>query len=112
MCACGDATLRPRFLGADSVRAPAPDKKVFPKFDVVGWYSTGAELLDADIELQRTVCALTRLCACPSAVPDTRVARAQTMTAITESPVFVLFNPAARNAASKDLPITLYESGA
>ena len=34
------------------------------------------------------------------------------MTAITESPVFVLFNPAARNAASKDLPITLYESGA
>lgn len=33
------------------------------------------------------------------------------MTAITESPVFVLFNPAARNAASKDLPITLYESG-
>jgi len=34
------------------------------------------------------------------------------MTAITESPVFVLFKPAARNAASKDLPITLYESGA
>lgn len=33
------------------------------------------------------------------------------MTAITESPVFVLFNTAARNAASKDLPITLYESG-
>ena len=34
------------------------------------------------------------------------------MTTITESPVFVLFNPAARNVASKDLPITLYESGA
>ena len=34
------------------------------------------------------------------------------MTAITESPVYALFNPAARNAASKDLPITLYESGA
>ena len=33
------------------------------------------------------------------------------MTAITESPVFVLFNPAARSAASKDLPITRYESG-
>jgi hypothetical protein len=28
---------------------------VFPKFDVVGWYSTGAELQDADLELQRTV---------------------------------------------------------
>jgi hypothetical protein len=37
--------------------------------------------------------------------------RAQ-MTAITESPVFVLFNPAVRSAVSKDLPITLYESGA
>ena len=34
------------------------------------------------------------------------------MTAITESPVFVLFNPAVRSAVSKDLPITLYESGA
>ena len=31
------------------------DKKVFPKFDVVGWYSTGGELQDADLELQRTV---------------------------------------------------------
>jgi COP9 signalosome complex subunit 6 len=30
------------------------DKKVFPKFDVVGWYSTGAELQDADLELHRT----------------------------------------------------------
>ena len=44
------------------VAAP-PDKKVFPKFDVVGWYSTGAELQDADLELQRTVRALTRPCA-------------------------------------------------
>jgi hypothetical protein len=34
------------------------------------------------------------------------------MTAITESPVVILFNPALRSAASKDLPITLYESGA
>jgi hypothetical protein len=42
-------------------RTAAPDKKVFPKFDVVGWYSTGAELQDADLELQRTVRALTGL---------------------------------------------------
>jgi hypothetical protein len=33
------------------------------------------------------------------------------MTAITESPVYILFNPAV-SAVSKDLPITLYESGA
>jgi hypothetical protein len=51
--------------------------------------------------------AARRFCAAES-----RVVRPQTMTAITESPVFVLFNPAARNVASKDLPITLYESGA
>ncbi len=92
------------------------DKKVFPKFDVVGWYSTGAELQEADLELQRTV-RVTRGRGAPGAVCGacslTRglPVRAQ-MTAITESPVFVLFNPAVRSAVSKDLPITLYESGA
>ena len=77
---------------------------------MVGWYSTGTELQDADLELQRTVRVRLRSLPCCAAEP--RTARPQTMTAITESPVYILFNPAARNAASKDLPITLYESGA
>jgi hypothetical protein len=33
---------------------------VFPKFDVVGWYSTASELRDADLELQRAVRQATR----------------------------------------------------
>lgn len=73
----------------------------------MGWYSTGAELQNADLELQRTV----RLDAATGLSCWLSTARPQTMTAITESPVCVLFNPAARSAASKDLPITLYESG-
>jgi hypothetical protein len=31
------------------------DKKVFPKLDVVGWYSTGVALHDADMKLQQAV---------------------------------------------------------
>jgi hypothetical protein len=31
------------------------DKKVFPKLDVVGWYSTGVTLHDADMTLQQAV---------------------------------------------------------
>jgi len=31
------------------------DKKVFPKLDVVGWYSTGVALQDADMKLQQAV---------------------------------------------------------
>lgn len=92
--------------------ASSADKKVFPKFDVVGWYSTGSELQDVDLELQRTVRAvtLTRRRVASSALMSPR--HATQMTAITESPVFVLFSPTVRSASSKDLPITLYESGA
>lgn len=36
-------------------RYRAADKKVFPKLDVVGWYSTGSALQEADLELHRAV---------------------------------------------------------
>lgn len=56
MCVRGDAACALGFLGSrPAALSRPPDKKVFPKFDVVGWYSTGAELQDADLELQRTV---------------------------------------------------------
>mmetsp|Transcript_22647 Transcript_22647/g.43269 ORF Transcript_22647/g.43269 Transcript_22647/m.43269 type:complete len:299 (-) Transcript_22647:579-1475(-) len=60
-------------------------KKVFPTSDVIGWYSTGSELQDVDLQIHKTV------------------------TEINENPVFMLMNPVIA-PASKDLPISLYES--
>ena len=36
-------------------RSRAEDKKVFPKLDVVGWYSTGSALQEVDLDLHRSV---------------------------------------------------------
>ncbi|KAL2609792.1 hypothetical protein R1flu_028365 [Riccia fluitans] len=60
-------------------------KKVFPKYDVLGWYSTGSDVQDTDMLIHK-------------ALMD-----------INESPIYILLNPAI-NHAQKDLPITLYES--
>lgn len=60
-------------------------KKVFPNFEVVGWYSTGAEVSNVDMQIHKSI------------------------TELNESPVYMLFNPKLE-AAGKDLPITLYES--
>uniref|UniRef100_A0A7S1X038 COP9 signalosome complex subunit 6 n=1 Tax=Tetraselmis chuii TaxID=63592 RepID=A0A7S1X038_9CHLO len=60
-------------------------KKVFPKIDVVGWYATGAELQDMDMQIHKT------------------------MMEVNESPVFLMLNPKI-NPEAKDLPISLYES--
>jgi len=80
------------------------DKKVFPKLDVVGWYSTGSAVQETDLELQR----LARRPAV-SFSPLRAHAKAQ-MNAVMESPVYLLFNPSVV-AATKDLPVTLYEAG-
>ena len=102
----------PRRSDAPHRARPArADKKVFPKFDVVGWYATGAELQEADLDLQRTVRASGARARLVTTL-NCAVRAPQMMTTITESPLFVLFNPAVRSVASKDLPITLYESGA
>eukprot|EP00850_Spirogloea_muscicola_P014911 SM000110S18918 [mRNA] locus=s110:322120:324920:+ [translate_table: standard] len=60
-------------------------KKVFPKYDVLGWYSTGTSVEDADMQVHR-------------ALMD-----------INESPIYVLLNPAITHG-QKDLPISIYES--
>ncbi|CAM6090918.1 unnamed protein product [Calypogeia fissa] len=60
-------------------------KKVFPKYDVLGWYSTGSDVQDSDMQIHK-------------ALMD-----------INESPIYILLNPAI-NHAQKDLPITLFES--
>lgn len=60
-------------------------KRVFPKYEVVGWYSTGSGLHEGDLNLHKT------------------------LTEITESPVYVLFD-ATLNPAMKNLPITVYET--
>ena len=33
----------------------ATDKKVFPKYDVLGWYSTGSDVQDSDMHIHRVV---------------------------------------------------------
>ncbi|CAL5405176.1 unnamed protein product [Camellia sinensis] len=60
-------------------------KKVFPNFYILGWYSTGSEAQEADMQIHK-------------ALMD-----------INESPVYVLLNPSI-NHAQKDLPVTIYES--
>ncbi|CAL9099330.1 unnamed protein product [Musa acuminata var. zebrina] len=60
-------------------------KKVFPNFYILGWYSTGSEAQESDLQIHK-------------ALMD-----------INESPVYVLLNPLI-NHAQKDLPVTIYES--
>eukprot|EP00891_Asterochloris_glomerata_P005404 jgi/Astpho2/5404/e_gw1.00076.27.1_t len=60
-------------------------KQVFPNLDVVGWYTTGSEIAEADMQIHRKVMELN------------------------ESPVLLLFNTRI-DALRKDLPILLYES--
>jgi len=31
------------------------DKKVFPKYDVLGWYSTGSDVQDSDMHIHKAV---------------------------------------------------------
>ncbi|URE00438.1 COP9 signalosome complex subunit [Musa troglodytarum] len=62
-------------------------KKVFPNFYILGWYSTGSEAQESDLQIHK-------------ALMD-----------INESPVYVLLNPLI-NHAQKDLPLTIYESEA
>ncbi|KAK4723314.1 hypothetical protein R3W88_026093 [Solanum pinnatisectum] len=60
-------------------------KKVFPNFYILGWYSTGSDAQESDMNIHR-------------ALMD-----------INESPLYVLLNPSI-NHSQKDLPITIYES--
>ncbi|XP_078443835.1 COP9 signalosome subunit 6A [Wolffia australiana] len=60
-------------------------KKVFPNFYVLGWYSTGTDAQESDMQIHK-------------ALMD-----------INESPVYLLLNPTI-NHAQKDLPITIFES--
>ncbi|AQK58199.1 COP9 signalosome complex subunit 6a [Zea mays] len=61
-------------------------KKVFPDFYVLGWYSTGSDVHDTDMQIHK-------------ALMD-----------VNESPVYLLLNPTI-NLSQKDLPVTIYESG-
>ncbi|KAL6275453.1 hypothetical protein ACE6H2_019054 [Prunus campanulata] len=72
-------------------------KKVFPHFYILGWYSTGTDAQESDMNIHKAVIFVTFL-----------IAYAYLMD-INESPVYVLLNPLI-NPAQKDLPITIYES--
>ncbi|GBG59461.1 hypothetical protein CBR_g38485 [Chara braunii] len=60
-------------------------KKVFPSYDILGWYSTGIDVQETDMNIHK-------------ALMD-----------INESPVYMMLNPTI-NHAQKDFPITIYES--
>ncbi|KAL8161172.1 hypothetical protein V2J09_012661 [Rumex salicifolius] len=60
-------------------------KKVFPHFYILGWYSTGNDAHESDMQIHK-------------ALMD-----------INESPLYVLLNPNI-NHAQKDLPVTIFES--
>ena len=97
------------------------DKQVFPNLDVVGWYTTGSEITEADMQIHRKVS--------PALVSDPSVAglggslsnpctkqrprlhpNSLQVMELNESPVLLLFNTRI-DALRKDLPILLYESG-
>jgi len=62
-------------------------KTVFPKYDVLGWYSTGHEVLPIDLELNKQILQFN------------------------ESPLFLLLDPAPSAASrGKDLPISIFET--
>ncbi|KAK3013344.1 hypothetical protein RJ639_008337 [Escallonia herrerae] len=71
------ASPPPRVFGAD--------KKVFPNFYILGWYSTGSDAQESDMLIHKSLMD------------------------INESPVYLLLNPSI-NHAQKDLPVTIYES--
>ncbi|EIE22810.1 Mov34-domain-containing protein [Coccomyxa subellipsoidea C-169] len=60
-------------------------KQTFPKLDTVGWYSTGSEVEEADMQIHKMI------------------------THFNESPVYLLLDPD-MNRTHKDLPVSLYES--
>ncbi|MCO5551158.1 hypothetical protein L7F22_004655 [Adiantum nelumboides] len=77
--------IQRKALEGDGSLEGESDKKVFPKYDILGWYSTGSDIQETDMQIHK-------------ALMD-----------INESPVYMLLNPAI-NHAQKDLPITIYES--
>lgn len=60
-------------------------KKVFPNYYILGWYSTGSDAQESDMQIHKGLMD------------------------INESPVYVILNPTI-NPAQKDLPVTIYES--
>ncbi|KAJ4811123.1 hypothetical protein LUZ62_023689 [Rhynchospora pubera] len=60
-------------------------KKVFPTFYILGWYSTGSDVEEADMLIHRSLMD------------------------INENPIYVLLNPAIIHS-QKDLPISIYET--
>lgn len=60
-------------------------KKVFPLYDILGWYSTGSDLLPSDMLIHKELME------------------------INESPIYLLMDPAI-NHTNKDLPIQIFES--
>lgn len=62
-------------------------KKTFPKYDMLGWYSTGTEVQPSDLDMHRG------------------------LSEVTESLLYMLLNPAqAMTPGNRDLPILIHES--
>mmetsp|Transcript_21437 Transcript_21437/g.43834 ORF Transcript_21437/g.43834 Transcript_21437/m.43834 type:complete len:324 (+) Transcript_21437:42-1013(+) len=62
-------------------------KKTFPKYDMLGWYSTGTEVEPGDLAMHQALCE------------------------VTESLLYMLLNPAqALTPGNRDLPILIHES--
>ena len=62
-------------------------KKTFPKYDMLGWYSTGAEVQPDDLELHKALCE------------------------VTESLLYMLVDPVQAMApGNRELPILIHES--
>ncbi|RWW80546.1 hypothetical protein BHE74_00011106 [Ensete ventricosum] len=95
-------------------------KKVFPNFYILGWYSTGSEAQESDLQIHKAVSFalplemflfedMVIILSLQMLYSDVTCFMEQLMD-INESPVYVLLNPLI-NHAQKDLPVTIYESG-
>jgi len=60
-------------------------RKVFPLYEVLGWYSTGSEVQPSDLEIHQQILPFN------------------------ESPLYLLLNPNP-DSRSRDLPVTIFES--
>ena len=81
--AAGEARADPEYL---RIRLEQY-KKTFPKYDMLGWYSTGSEVLPGDLPFHQALCE------------------------VTESLLYMLLDPAQAMApGNRDLPILIHES--
>lgn len=78
-----------------------PDVEVFPKHELLGWYSTGAQIEAGDVELHRSVRA-------PVFYGVGKSVDRNCLSQVSEDGLWYLFLNTAGTASDKELPISIH----